>query len=491
MAKLKKIKWVLDSNDPEQGVKCISLVTEPAIESNFIALSKQKTKYVEFAKEGYKQVVAGLALIPDKEIPRIDPITEEKYIGYFDAPTIEAIRNKFFKELQLQNVTTQHSDSQPVNAYLIESFIISSDKQIEDLKAKGIEEACMGAWFTAYKIEDKETFQKVLDGELKGFSVELFADKITQSLKINNKKDNKLQNMKNSFLKTIKQLIEEFEKEIKLERAMVPALNIILDFEAEGSPVNQVLTDASGVETLQPVKDGTYELEDGRKLVVVNGLLDSIEAAPVVSASTEMASGSTDSGSSATVSASTETLASYPWDQCISDQTGRGYSQDSANKICGYIKSKNLSKEQLTEEILNELGVKPETALADSGATASPAGGDANKTIEQLVDLTQDGDYMIGVHVEAGVITDAAIQSNTYKELQFSTENFKKVIDEKEAFEAEKAELKREIESLKGQIRLPISKPIIKQQEERINKVDFNKLPNWKKAAIKAGINID
>lgn len=33
-------------------------------------------------------------------------------------------------------------------------------------------------------------------------------------------------------------------------------------------------------------------------------------------------------------------LAEYPWDECIADQLDRGYSEESANNICGYIKSK-------------------------------------------------------------------------------------------------------------------------------------------------------
>lgn len=44
-----------------------------------------------------------------------------------------------------------------------------------------------------------------------------------------------------------------------------------------------------------------------------------------------------------------ESLADYPWDQCIADQKAKGYSDESATKICAYIKNKN-----------NELKVKTE-----------------------------------------------------------------------------------------------------------------------------------
>jgi len=32
-------------------------------------------------------------------------------------------------------------------------------------------------------------------------------------------------------------------------------------------------------------------------------------------------------------------LAEYPWDECVADQLKRGYSEDSANNICGWIKA--------------------------------------------------------------------------------------------------------------------------------------------------------
>ena len=32
-------------------------------------------------------------------------------------------------------------------------------------------------------------------------------------------------------------------------------------------------------------------------------------------------------------------LASYPWDECVADQLKRGYTEESANSICGWIKA--------------------------------------------------------------------------------------------------------------------------------------------------------
>ena len=219
-------------------------------------------------------------MIPEKEIPRIDPETNEPYVGYFDAETIEQIRNKFHKEQQTTNVNTNHEEDETVDAYLIESYIINSDMQVEDLVAKGIEEATIGSWFVAYKIEDEEIFQKVLEGEYNGFSVELYADRILESFKYNNNYKNRF-SMKN-FIEKLKGLVNEFEAEetaVTLERAPVPSLEIIIEWGEVGEPVNSVITDENGEETLEPVADGDYELENGNILVVVDGVLSEIKEA--------------------------------------------------------------------------------------------------------------------------------------------------------------------------------------------------------------------
>lgn len=38
-------------------------------------------------------------------------------------------------------------------------------------------------------------------------------------------------------------------------------------------------------------------------------------------------------------------LADYPWEDCIADATARYGSEETANKVCGYIKSRYGSKE--------------------------------------------------------------------------------------------------------------------------------------------------
>lgn len=354
---IKRYEWRIDEDLEEAGIKTISLVDEPAIESNFIAFSKAKPKYIKFEAKEYKQVVAGLAMIPEKDIYRVDENGNE-YVGFFSAETIEEIRNKFHKEQQTNNMNTNHDAENYINAYLIESYIVNSEKQVEDLKDKGIEEAVIGAWFTAYKIEDKEVFEKVLKGEYNGFSIEIYADRILQSLNKNNVKQNKF-SMKN-LVEKLKKLVDQFEAEkINFIKAAIADLNVTIaqpDFEewTVGEAIVSLVVSEDGTESEAAIADGDYKLDDGVVLVVKEGILSEV-------------------------------------------------------------KQPEVEEEPVTVE--EPMAVVEEvTAVEEEPAVVDGAG---QKKLEELIDLTKNGYYTIEVYVENGAFTYGTIFSNTWKELEF------------------------------------------------------------------------
>ena len=179
---MRRVKFEIDPEDNITGVKAMSLVEAPAMDSDFVAFSKEKPQYIELKVAGYKQVLAGMALIPEKDIIR-ETEDGEKYMAYFTAESIENIRNKFHKEMMTSEVNVDHSQQDYIDAYLIESFIVDSPERLADVTAKGIKEPVMGSWFVAYKIEDEHTFSRVLKGELKGFSVEIFVKRMFSAQK--------------------------------------------------------------------------------------------------------------------------------------------------------------------------------------------------------------------------------------------------------------------------------------------------------------------
>ena len=63
---MKIIELILDEENEDGGITAISLVENPAIEENFIALKSEKYELAEVDKE--KRLLMGVALIPNKPI---------------------------------------------------------------------------------------------------------------------------------------------------------------------------------------------------------------------------------------------------------------------------------------------------------------------------------------------------------------------------------------------------------------------------------------
>lgn len=261
------VQFTFDETDPKAGMAAISLVDQPAIESNFHIFSNDIVEIKYFKSEGVEGRVEGLVLIPDKLILRKDK-QGNPYYGYFTAETIEKLRDKFHKELKTNNVSTDHN-GKAIDAYLTESFIIKDEHQLASVKArgKGIPNATIGSWFVQEKVEDDKTIQRVLSGELNGFSVEAFLDTF---VKVNNN-SNKVETKMNKWIEKF----EQFLNEIKADTT-APVVAA-----AEEKPASGSTAPASGATpSTEPKKlevakiyDGTDSVEWGEIGAPVNIIL--------------------------------------------------------------------------------------------------------------------------------------------------------------------------------------------------------------------------
>ncbi len=82
MEKRKVVKCVIDE-EGRLGITAMGLVDMPAIEENWIALSKVQLSAVN----DERRMLYGPALIPDKEILRYDDKGEPYYV-YFEKATV-------------------------------------------------------------------------------------------------------------------------------------------------------------------------------------------------------------------------------------------------------------------------------------------------------------------------------------------------------------------------------------------------------------------
>jgi hypothetical protein len=262
----------LIDDDIESGVKAVSLVGQPAMKSSFIAFDNvnKKPKYIAL-KSDYKQVVLGVVMQPDLPIYRVDEETKEEYYGVFSKETIEKIVHKFHKEqVFTDDVNLQHDDKQKISAYMFMDYIVDSELQVEDLNAKGISDVKLGSWIAAYKIEDKEVFEKALNGEVTGFSIEAFLNReLFKAMEIKNNNNNfkEVKKMKKTIIEKLTEKLNKIVKEISFEEALVPELNVTLTWGEVGEVVTKTYMDESDVEVVEPVGEGEFVIEDGRTIV--------------------------------------------------------------------------------------------------------------------------------------------------------------------------------------------------------------------------------
>tara|TARA_R100000988_G_scaffold35109_1_gene17683 strand:+ start:4674 stop:5279 length:606 start_codon:yes stop_codon:yes gene_type:complete len=171
---MKIIELILDEEQEESGIDAISIVENPAIESDFVALSKQKEfKLAEIDAE--KQILLGALLIPNKTIFRTG--AEGDYYIYFSRETVAKASQLYLTRGKQNNSTLEHQHS--LNGLtLVESWLV--EDKVHDKSRKYGLDVPLGTWMGAVKVNNKEVWNEyVKTNKVKGFSIEgYFADKM-------------------------------------------------------------------------------------------------------------------------------------------------------------------------------------------------------------------------------------------------------------------------------------------------------------------------
>lgn len=159
-------KYIVDGNESE--VFAISLVDLPAIESDWVALAKEKKQEI-MLKDEKKHMLYGCVLRADFPIYRYNP-TYGEYFLQFGKEAIEQMQKRFMKDSLLQSFTVNHEEDAN-GIYITESWIKLSEN--DKSTALGIGEDCApGSWFIGAYIDSNDIWQKVQSGEWNGFSIE-------------------------------------------------------------------------------------------------------------------------------------------------------------------------------------------------------------------------------------------------------------------------------------------------------------------------------
>lgn len=157
--------------DDLDGVQVVSLVHDPAVERNFIAMSKdskpQKIKFSTLDED--KHLVTGLIIPADTPIYRYDEIHGEHFVT-FTKEVIRELLYKFFREGLTSSVNTEHWNFAE-GVYLVESYIKDSERGISPAEFDDVPD---GSWFGTYRIANEDIWQRIKKGDFRGFSIEGF-----------------------------------------------------------------------------------------------------------------------------------------------------------------------------------------------------------------------------------------------------------------------------------------------------------------------------
>ena len=176
MANFEIIELLIDETKDEYGINAVSVVRDPAIEENFVALNKHEVELKEVDTE--KRILMGAALIPNKQIYRRNK--DKEYYIFFSEDTVRKASELFLMRSNQNNATYEHERKMLEGMSVVESWIIEDEKL--DKSVKYGFNLPKGTWMISMKVNNDDIWKSVKDGEVKGFSIEgHFADKYEMS----------------------------------------------------------------------------------------------------------------------------------------------------------------------------------------------------------------------------------------------------------------------------------------------------------------------
>ncbi len=246
-------------NEEEElfGIEAVSLVLEPAIERDFIALQAEQWVMAK-ASDDDKQLLIGPALIPNKDIVRVNG-AGEKYMVFFTPDTVEQAAHLFMKQARTTATTVDHE--RPADeVFIFESWTIE-DPKTDKAALYGFDDLPVGTWMVAVKVENGDLWKRVKAGELRGFSIEgFFSDRL-----INKVETPKIDEM--SILTQIRELLAKTN--LYAEDQLQDGTKIVTEAEAFEPGVIVNVLDEEG--NPSPAPAGEHTLMNGTIIVVGEG----------------------------------------------------------------------------------------------------------------------------------------------------------------------------------------------------------------------------
>ena len=290
----------------DTGMMRISLVDDPAVQSNFLAFSKQekasRVPMMYAIQDEEKRLVLGVVMRADFPIYRRTKLEDGKDFEYYiiyKADTIRTMAEKYLAENRQNLVNLDHQEGTDQDGIqMVQLFI----------KGKGLtpdgfgEEIADGSLFAEFHITNDEVWDAIKDGTYKGFSLEGIFDLTPEKDKASVEEIvDALDGVFSRVLGNNNQIYHKMKKKgilARLAAMLVEMGNVstdkgVLAWDGDedlkaGDAV--FIEDADGNRTA--AADGNYTTGDGKVIVVADGKVSEIkdseaEVAPADPAPTE------------------------------------------------------------------------------------------------------------------------------------------------------------------------------------------------------------
>ena len=274
---MKIFEAIFDENQVD-GVFGISLVLDPAMKGQFIALKKQKVQFKTIDEE--KRIVVGLVLEPNKLIPR-NGGDGEPFNMIFSEDTITSLCYAFTKNEYNKNSSIEHSDSKIEGVTFVENWIVR-DEKIDTGIALGLD-VKKGQWLSVSKIDNDEVWDDYIKtGAVKGFSI----DAMLSLKEVNLKSNIEMAEEKKSFSEQVNEVLVSLGLvKDKVELGSVQSGDLLIEYDGEVLEVGTVVFVTEGEERVA-LPDNEYPTENGN-IVVVDGVVTEVKSEEPVEAESE------------------------------------------------------------------------------------------------------------------------------------------------------------------------------------------------------------
>lgn len=246
--------------DENSGVFCVSLVSNPATQIDFVCFDEDKP-IMKFAVEDAKErLVSGVIMLADTPIYRRNG-DYEYYIRY-SKDTLKIMAEKMIFDGVGSSVNIQHKDNSNVDGVnLVELFVIDREKGISPTYFEAVPD---GSLIGTYKVHNEDVWNMIEKGEVLSFSLEGYFQVIETQEEFNKVENNKIE-MKLNRIKTILRSLLVEMGEISTSKGI-----LVWDGEEDlkvGDKVKGLDNEGNEVD----VEDGDYVTEDKKTIVVKEG----------------------------------------------------------------------------------------------------------------------------------------------------------------------------------------------------------------------------